>query len=548
MRKEYVLVKVFCLLFINAWSQNFDWAKAEGLWAYDYGYGVTTDNSGNVYMTGKYEENSIFSDTTVGCKGNHDIFVTKYSPSGELLWATTAGGVLGDYGTCVTTDNSYLYVGGEIEGYGVDVYFSNSPIVLHCEGHNDIFVAKYDLNGNVLWAKRAGAFKNEKALGIATNGAGDVYIAGFFNDSAIFDNHLLLGNGKNDIFIAKYDADGNCLWARNAGSAQRDEAKAIKCDAQGNVYITGLFSETITMGSYTLTSPNGYFDMFIAKYDPNGNVLWAKRAGSDYDEVGWGIEIDNAGKIYVGGEFNAYATFDNIAMTTTGEANVFVACYDNAGNAQWVSQAGGNGIDRARAIGCDGNNVYITGQFGLSAYFGTTTLNAADSSDIFVAALNNTGSFIWAVAVGGGADSLEDLGYESGCAITAHSSGAVYASGALLDGGIFGSHSVEGYKRTDIFLTRISQVGTNVELVTKQKRTLVYPNPAMGSFTVDLKNFATDNIETVVYNCMGQAVDRRTDISASSVNFDLSNYDKGIYFVEVRAGDKIMREKVMLQK
>ncbi len=542
-------MNVFCLLFINAWSQTFDWAKAEGLWAYDYGYGVTTDNSGNVYMTGKYELDSKFGDTTVGCIGNHDIFVTKYNSQGDLEWATTAGGVLGDYGTCITTDNNFLYVGGEIEGYGVDVYFSNSSIVLECNGYNDIFVAKYDLNGQVIWAKRAGAFQNEKALGSATDGRGNINIAGFFNDSAFFDNHLILGEGKNDVFIAKYDNNGNCLWVRNAGSSERDEAKSIKCDAQGNIYITGLFSQSITFGTTTLNSPNGYYDMFLVKYDPNGNVVWAKQAGSDYDEVGWGVEIDNSGKIYVAGEFNANAMFDNISMTTTGEANVFVACYDNGGNIQWVRQAGGDAIDRARAIGCDGNNVYITGQFGVSAVFGENTVYAADSSDIYVAALNNAGDFLWALAVGGQEDSLEDLGYESGCTIAAHSSGAVYAAGALLNGGTFGTHSVEGYDRTDIFLTRISQVGLGMPMVmNKYNDVIIYPNPASGIFTVDLKGFSDENVEAAVYNCMGQTIDRRKDISSSLVSFDLSRFEKGIYFVEIRSGDKLLREKIVLQK
>jgi large repetitive protein len=309
MRKEYVLAMVFCLLFvINSRSQNFDWAKGEGLWAYDYGYGITADNAGNSYAVGKYEEvGAMFSDSSVGCVGNHDIFITKYGPDGKLKWISTAGGVLGDYATCVTTDNQYLYVAGEIEGYGVDVFFENSPIVLKVTGHNDIFVAKYDMNnGQVLWAKRAGAYKNDKALGISTDPSGNIYICGLFNDTAVFDNITVYGNGKNDMFVAKYDGNGTVQWVRTAGSAERDEAKGIKCDANGNIYVTGAFNGTVDFGGHTMSAPNGYWDMFLLKYDGNGNVLWARSASSDYDEVGWGVTMDNAGRVYVAGEFNAY--------------------------------------------------------------------------------------------------------------------------------------------------------------------------------------------------------------------------------------------------
>ena len=156
MRKVYLLLSLIVSI-INVHAQNFDWAKKAGLWAYDYGYGITTDNTGNVYVAGKYEGNAIFSGTTLTNHGNHDIYLAQYSPIGALNWVRTAGGTLGDYAHAIACDGTnYVYIAGEIEGYGDPVIFNGTTTTLNCVGNNDVFFAKYDLNGNLQWAKQDG--------------------------------------------------------------------------------------------------------------------------------------------------------------------------------------------------------------------------------------------------------------------------------------------------------------------------------------------------------------------------------------------------------
>ena len=456
MKKIYILIiiNLFC---IRLQAQNFEWAKREGQGAYDYGKGIATDNSGNVYVAGKYELNANFSGTILPCQGNHDIYVAKYSSSGSLTWIRTAGGVNGDYAHALACDGAYVYVAGEIEGFGTTIKFIGSSVTLTSKGVNDAFLAKYDLNGNLIWAREAGGIDNDEALGITYDNSGNVYICGFFNNTATFGTTTVYGFGGNDIYVAKYDSNGVFQWVRTAGSAGRDEAKGIKCDAAGNVYVCGTYLDRTVFGSQILSSPNGYFNAFLAKYTPDGTLAWVKTAGGDYDDVAWGVAIDNADKIYIAGEFNAYALFDGIPLITTGSANVFVACYDESGNIQWAKGAGGRLIDRARAIGCDGTNLYITGQFGLLANFDSYSVTGVDSSEIFIAKLNNAGNFQWIATIGGPPDAYESLGYEAGDAVCAEPSGNVYTTGALLDGGVFGNISFNPYNRTDVFVCKISQ-------------------------------------------------------------------------------------------
>jgi hypothetical protein len=346
------------------------------------------------------------------------------------------------------------------------------------------------------------------------------------------------------------------------------------------VYICGLYGNGCVFDSQTLNIPNNYFNMFIAKYSSAGTLLWVKTGGGDYDDVGWSLAIDNAGKIYVGGEFNAYATFGNLSVTTSGSADVFVVCYDSSGNAQWVRDAGGSLIDRARAISCAGNNIYLTGQFGGTASFGSITKTAADSSDIFIAGMTNTGTFLWVTTVGGAADAVETLGYESGDAIYAEASGTVYATGAMLNGATFGNTTLNGYARTDMFLTKITSpaipkdsiksfvyndpqiekenkysmipvdpkpTGTENNENVIQEAFNVYPNPCYGNFIVKFPDQIAVKLELTIYNNIGQIIDIQQLESSSEMAVNMGNKEKGIYLVQLKVGQAMLRRKIILQ-
>lgn len=664
MKKVYLLL-LLNSLFINSQAQNFNWAKREGLWAYDYGYGITTDNTGNVYAVGKYEEiNANFSDTLIPCAGNHDIWIAQYSSTGTLNWIRTAGGTSGDYAWGVACDNTYLYTAGEVEGVNETIFFPGSPITLTCVASNDVFVAKYDLAGNLIWAESAGGYEYEKALGVTYDQLGNVYICGLYQGTITFGGNTSINCttvGENDIFVAKYDKDGTFLWVKHAGGPGRDEAKSIKCDAAGNIYICGLYSDNCVFGSQTLNTYNntGFFDSFIAKYSPNGTLIWVKTAGGNYDDVAWSLTLDNAGEIYITGEFNDNVLFDAINLVTTGDANVFVTCYDSMGVVQWAKGGGGSLTDRARGISCDGTNLYITGQFGGTATFGSKTVSAADSSDIFMAKINNVGTFIWAKSVGGVADSTELQGYESGIAICAEASGNVYATGCILDGGVFGTTTYDEYGRTDVFVAKITQgpdviaptaisysptdnsinvpvssnlvitfneavkkgtgnivikesgivtqtiavsstnvtvsgnivtinstdftlgASVNVQIaagvlkdmannnyigisnatgwnftvestvisvaeISADKTIKLYPNPGNGIFTLDISQVEDKKIEIIIFNCLGEIIDRRINNNSSTVNIDLSAMQSGIYFITINGEHTEFNQKIII--
>jgi hypothetical protein len=508
MRKIYMFIYSLSACAIS-FAQSFEWAKVEGLYAYDYGYGIANDAAGNVYVAGKYEQQAVFSGNVLPMQGNHDSYLAKYSASGSLNWIRTCGGFNGDYAHALTCDHAgNLVVAGEVEDGNATITFPGSTVTLNPVGDNDVFVASYDAAGGIRWARTDGYKYNEKALGVACDPSGNVFVCGYFKDTTAFDGKLIPSKGAEDIFIAKYDPNGNILWMKHAGGPGEDEAKAVTCDASGNVYVCGMYSHGAIFGGSTLATaitPYGqFFDGFIAKYDSDGALIWVNKIEGDYDDVAWSITKDQAGKLYVAGEFSG-ARFDgqNIVWPN-GRQDAFAACYDQNGNFQWVNHGGGPIADRARGIGTDGVQIFITGQFGLNGTFGSSSVAAADSSDIFISALDNMGNFLWTKTVGGIRDSFEIDGFESGIAVCAIP-GSAYVTGTVLDGGVFDTYSFAGYKRTDVFVTKLSTVVGLDENSKNSNAVKLFPNPAREKLLVRMAEERKD-AELLLFNVYGQKV------------------------------------------
>ena len=180
--------------------------------------------------------------------------------SGNWLWATKAGGTSNDYGYSIALDDvGNTYVTGFFQGTAT---FGSTTIT--SSGFSDIFVAKMDTNGNWLWAKNGGGTSDDSASSITLDDYGNTYLTGRFQGAATFGSATLTSSGDIDIFVAKMDVNGNWLWATKAGGIDYDEGESISLDNAGNAHVTGYFTDTATFGSTSLTS-SGNQNIFVAK-------------------------------------------------------------------------------------------------------------------------------------------------------------------------------------------------------------------------------------------------------------------------------------------
>lgn len=450
-----ILVAVFFLGNNSINAQSFQWAHRAGLYAFDLGYGIGTDNAGNVYIAGKYERNANFSGTIVSCAGNHDIYLAKYSPSGVLQWVRTAGGVSGDYAHAIAVDGAgNSYVTGEIER---TVKFGS--ITFSGNGSNDVFLAKYNTNGVLQYAKKVGgSSKSDRGLGISEFN-GNVYITGNFQGTASFSGTTLTSSGGLDIFIAKYTTSGVFQWIKKAGGLGNDEGYAVSNDAGGNIFVTGYFSSTAKFGGTSIASKGGN-DIFIAKYTPSGSLIWVKKAGGTGHDYGMGIKVDNSNRVFLTGGFRNTSIFGSITLKGNGgHADIFVARYTSNGDIVWARKAGGVENDYGRALDLDASsNCYITGNYGYTATFGSTIISGADATEIYFASYDANGNFRWVRKVTGEVDvSDPDRYIEMGLSISVDPSGNVLGSGAFRSYSTFGGITLKPWStHTDVYVTKIS--------------------------------------------------------------------------------------------
>jgi hypothetical protein len=374
------------------------WAKRAGGTSGDYGLGIAVDASGNSYATGYFQSATItFGATTLtnasGGSGYSDMYVVKYGVSGSVVWAKRAGGNRGDFGRSISVDASgNSYVTG---------YFDDSTITFGATkltnadtlGSDDMFIAKYDASGGVVWAKRAGGVGFDEGFAIAVDASGNSYVTGHFDSPTItFGATTLTNAGEKDMYIVKYDSGGDVLWAKSASGVSFDKGFGIALDASGNSYVTGDFaSPAVTIGATTLTSA-GTYDMFVAKFDPEGDAIWARSAGGIGLDYALGIAVDASGHSYVTGSFSSPSiTFGATRLANAGQDDMYIVKYDSGGDVIWAKSVGGVGSEDGRGISVDASgNSYLTGSFSSPTItLGPTTLTDAGNQDVFIAKLGN---------------------------------------------------------------------------------------------------------------------------------------------------------------
>src|SRR5436190_17885459 len=251
----------------------------------------------------------------------------------DWAWARSGNGSADDKALHMTSDGSGNLI---VTGKFVSNTLQFSSVTLTNSGTgstSDFMVIKYDQAGTIQWAKRAQGIGDDEGVSVTTDGTGNIYIAGNYDSPTLVFGAITLTNSSTngDIFVVKYDPSGNVLWARSYGGNLLDNVTSIKADNSGNTFITGSFqSLSVLFGSYGVIN-SGNRDAYVTKIDASGTPLWARLIAGSQNENGLGVTVDGSGDVYVTGEFNS-SSLTSYTLTNAGGYELFLGKYDSSGS------------------------------------------------------------------------------------------------------------------------------------------------------------------------------------------------------------------------
>lgn len=552
------LITLFTFSLTNAQVVPGDWAYAvqAGGNTGDVARSIVTDAAGNSYVAGYFDASAFFTGNmniiSITGNGANDVFVAKYDAMGYAQWAVKAGGTMADQGQGIALDGlGNTYVTGGFSDTAT--FYGSSNIQLISNGGIDAFIAKFDPAGQVLWAKKAGGLGAENGSKIKVDYLGNTYVTGTFtNDTMVFygpTNDSLFTNGQSDMFIAKFDINGDIVWASKAGGTGNDNGYGLEIDFNGFTYVAGAFLNKAYFypgsGMDSLTS-FGSNDIFLAKYDPNGYLVWVRQGGSSLTDQGSNVALDADGNVYFVGNLNGPCTFysplANIPVASNGSSDIFIASYTSAGDIRWAKNAGGSNSDFCSGVVINANNhIAITGSIGAgsAAFYGSVlvALTSAGSSDIFVAEYDTAGNALCAQSGGG-------IAFDRGWEVSSDGAGNSYVAGQFNGTATFQSTpsftlTVGGTGSDAFFGKWLSSCSGTTGIAKNDVSFGMYPNPASNSVTL----VSTQELAAItITDCLGRVV-LQAKSNNTSEEIDISKFSSGIYFVLARGSNlKLVKE------
>ncbi len=296
--------------------------------------------------------------------GRSNAFVARFDSAGAVDWVTQAGG--DDSGwihDLVATDDS-IVVSGSFQGsVTLALDDPDRATLLPLEGgYRDVYIARYTLDGTLVWARQGGSTFVDNATDVAACPDGSAYLAGVTLFDMVFNpgqptELALVSNGYRDGFVAKYDRDGQLEWATQLGGDDSDEVQAIATLPDCSLLLTGYFSETAVFGvgepNETRVTATDLHDGFLARYAPDGRLSWFRRIAGR--ATGTALATTADGSVFVGGWFSDGVTVapgecNETVVSTEGDEGIFLARYTDVGDLVWVRSMVSEGIDSVRSL------------------------------------------------------------------------------------------------------------------------------------------------------------------------------------------------------
>lgn len=411
---------------LHAQAPDYDWVVNPRSVTDDIGCCVATDAYNNNYVAGVFTGTFIAGPVQLSGSDPYNIkrniFVIKYDQNGAVIWAVQSYGLAILWVSGIAVDQSgNIVIAGVFSGtLTLGSVTLTSTIGTIIKQPYDGFIAKFDPQGELVFAKQISGPNTENLNGLAIDRQNGILITGNYSGKVHFGDiagmyplYLSCADDSTAIFIAKYTASGQVIWAkssRNAGTANSyPTSNAVACDAENSIYVTGGFDTVLEFAGHTSYGDPHSIDAFLLKLDPSGNPLWAVSAGGDDFDEGTALGIDRREAVIWAGIYkNKPFKVGGNNIPCSGSEDIFILKFQGSGRYDWLQKVGGPEYDHVNRIATDRNcNIYLTGSFRnrltVGPENGTNTLQitAKGVTDVWLAKFYQNGTPVWAKSSGG---------------------------------------------------------------------------------------------------------------------------------------------------
>lgn len=341
--------------------------------------GIAVDRGGSAYVVGSFKRTVSFGSTVLASSGDYDLFIAKLSPSGSWVWARRGGGTEADIAGGVVVDSldRPIVVGTFSQGARFDT------AEIGAFGGTDLFLAKYESTGQLLWLVGDGGPGDERGIDVGVDASGAIAIVGEFEGRGTFGGSDLGISAGTDVAVGRYTRDGVGIWGRRLGSDSVDHAGGVAVDPFGNITIVGSCADSLDLGSQTIGGDGGE-DLFVARLNAQGLPAWGSvaRGGSSHAVD---VAVNGTGDVVVVADYRDSILFGDLVLRETLNGNVAVIGVSGAGVPMFGDHNPVPGRTRGGGVAFDRTGeFYLAGNYGVSGRFGSVILPPPSSIDLYL--------------------------------------------------------------------------------------------------------------------------------------------------------------------
>jgi hypothetical protein len=511
------------------------------------------DQQGNMYLAGTFKSDSlIFGEDTLLREGDNDLFLVKIDPNTDVVFAKSYYGKGASLVSGIALDShGNICLTGH---YQDSIRFA--PIALKANipysWAKKSFVVKTNPTGTALWAKDFGSSTSDGSMVIDEND--NIYISGWFGESIsiVGENAVTLTANPSNLsrqYMLKFDVDGNVKWLKSYGGN-------LMIDKEQNLYFAGSYMDSVYLENIVLRTfiAKENHNVYVAKADTNGHVIWAKKFCEGEHALLNGAIIDTAtNTIYLTGTYKTDTlTFDNHVIRNNGLADIYIAKIDTAANVINAITMGNTNAEYASGLTrISSEYMALLGTtFSSSIEWGSSTIysgnNPTSMGDFFLAVFDNNMVPIW----GKGFPKSSEQTIKS---VISDADENIYVVGdfskeeAVKTKSELGSNEPTVINQPALYLLKFSMNALEIPNIGEADKLLnVFPNPCAENITISL-NIASTAFDIEIFSIMGEKIFEKSSITSDEV-INVSNFQPGLYVIKVLTKDNQKLTQIVIKK